>query len=367
MTTHAVDRLHHDISALKKAEHTRDQDAGKLHKDSKDEKHQHNVGVRQHDEFVKAHKALGAERDTVSRLRTSEQNKLKPMDRKLATLQQQYNASIDPLTGQGDPALQMQIGALQQREAGVHAHFDPTIAADSQRAQQLQSEVDQHRLAAHTAHVDAQRDRRSMMKDAKALDHAKSVVQRDRARGRNDLEPAEYKMNLKSTNDARKALGLKAVDHVIRPSQKLDKAVQIAKSAVALEARTGAYDYTESYGARTNYGHGPTSRNGSGRISFDCSGFVGAVYKKAGLPSPYTVGYEGTSFDVAGCKNMQKVSERNAKPGDVVVFPDHIALYLGHGRCISMGQQGDPKEVTVAEEAAYKNRGIQGFYHPKGA
>jgi cell wall-associated NlpC family hydrolase len=357
MTTHAVDRLHHDISALKKAEHNRDHDAAKLHNDTRGAKHEHNVAVRQRDEFQKGHKALMQERDALSRLQTTEKNKLAPMDQQLAAL--------DPTSS--DPAVQAQIAALQQSEAGVHGQFDPKIAAESQRAQQLKSEVDQHRLAASTARTAGKHDRDAMKKDAKALAHAKSAVQRDRQRGRKDLEPAEYKMGLKGTNDARKALGLHAVNHVIRPDQKLGKAVDIAKAAVALEAKHGTYDYTESYGARTNYGHGPTSRNSSGRISFDCSGFVGAVYKKAGLPSPYTVGYEGTSFDVAGCKNMKKVSEKDAKPGDVVVFPDHIALYVGHGKCISMGQQGDPKEVTVAEEAAYKNRGIQGFYHPKGA
>jgi len=32
-----------------------------------------------------------------------------------------------------------------------------------------------------------------------------------------------------------------------------------------------------------------------------------------------------------------------------------------------MGQEGDPKVVSVAAEAAYHNRGIEGFYHPKNA
>ena len=94
---------------------------------------------------------------------------------------------------------------------------------------------------------------------------------------------------------------------------------------------------------------------------------IARALKAAGLKAPYTVGYTGTSYDVANNPNMQKVSESQAKPGDVVVFPDHIALYIGGGKCISMGQEGDPAVVTVAAEAAYDNRGIQGFYHLKGA
>ena len=205
-------------------------------------------------------------------------------------------------------------------------------------------------------------DKAAVKKDAAA-------EKKDRSKALKDLRPAEYHLSLKDTNAARKQLGLKAVHKVIRPpeSKGLSKAVSIALNAAKLESSQRCYDYTQSYGARTNYGRGPTTKGSNGRITFDCSGFVGSVYKAAGLPAPYTVGYGGTSFDVAGCKNMQKVSESQAKPGDVVVFPDHIALYIGGGKCVSMGEEGEPAVVTVAAEAAYHNRGIQGFYHPKGA
>ena len=169
------------------------------------------------------------------------------------------------------------------------------------------------------------------------------------------------------TVDAKTLAELKKVAAADSSSKGLDKAVSIARQAVALERSQHCYDYTQAQGGRTNYGLGPTTKQRDGRISYDCSGFVGAVYKAAGLKPPYTVGYTGTSFDVAGNPNMRKVSEAHAKPGDVVVFPDHIALYIGGGMCISMGQEGDPAIVSVAAEAAYHNRGIQGFYHLKSA
>ncbi len=367
MTSHAVERLHKDLRKLKHAEHTRDQEARKLHKDERAGKHEHNVAVHQHDAFEKSKKALGKERDVLGKLRTAEQRKLSTIDTQRTPLQQQYDASVDPLTGQGDPALQLQLDALDQREAGVHAQMDPKIGADQNKVQSLRQEVDRHRMAAHTARDAVKKARAAAKKDTHVLEHDRAAVKRDRQHAKKDLLPAEYKMGLKGTNQAREALGMHKVNHVIRPHEKLDKAVSIAKHAVELQARTHSYDYTQAYGARTNNGRGPTTRGGNGRITFDCSGFVGSVYKAAGLPSPYTVGYTGTSFDVAACKNMQKVSEKHAKPGDVVVFPDHIALYIGHGKCISMGQEGDPKTVSVAAEAAYNNRGIEGFYHPKGA
>jgi cell wall-associated NlpC family hydrolase len=205
--------------------------------------------------------------------------------------------------------------------------------------------------------------------DQKAIVHDKKAVAKDRHQALEDLKPAEYELGLKATNRDRQELGLNAVHKVIRApfESQLSKAVSIATRAVDLEQSQHCYDYTEDYGARTNYGLGVLSKQRDGRITFDCSGFVGAVYRAAGLPSPYTVGYAGTSYDVAACKNMKQISGSEAKPGDVVVFPDHIALCIGDGKCISMGEEGEPKVVTIAEEAAYENRGIQGCYAPKGS
>lgn len=211
-------------------------------------------------------------------------------------------------------------------------------------------------------------DKKGIAKDAKTVATDKRDVNQAYAQAKGALRPAEYDSSLVQTNRERKEVGLNAVSKVIRPPADtgLAKAVTIAREAVNLERSEGCYDYSENYGERTNYGAGPLTKQGDGRITFDCSGFVGAVYRDAGLPPPYTVGYAGTSYDVAGNPRMQQVSESQAKPGDVVVFPDHIALYIGGGECISMGQEGDPAIVSVAAEAAYNNRGIQGFYHLKG-
>src|SRR5438874_1712116 len=160
--------------------------------------------------------------------------------------------------------------------------------------------------------------------DKKDAAKDKKEAAKEKKQALKDLKPAEYHLSLKDTNKDRKELGLKALKKPLRidnNSKGLSKAVNIAMQAVHLEQSQHAYDYTQAAGARTNEGLGPTTKHG-GRITFDCSGFVGSVYKAAGLPAPYTVGYGGTSFDVAGCKNMQKVSQGQAKPGDVVVFPD---------------------------------------------
>jgi cell wall-associated NlpC family hydrolase len=262
-----------------------------------------------------------AEKTALNQIKSQEQ----------AILDSFANAQTPPTAAQTQASLQRMF-SLGQKQVQTQDRFDSKIAGDQ----------------------------KVVKKDAAA-------VKSERKQALKDLKPAEYHLSLKDTNIARKRLGLRPLDKPVRVdgNAKLQKAVNIAQQAVRLEQSQGCYDYTQDLNGRVNDGRGPTSKGSNGRITFDCSGFVGAVYKAAGLPAPYTVGYQGTSFDVAACKNMKQVSESQAKPGDVVVFPDHIALYIGHGNCISMGQEGDPKVVSVAAEAAYNNRGIQGFYAPR--
>jgi cell wall-associated NlpC family hydrolase len=296
-----------------------------------------NAAVRRlHTDLTKMHQAAASEKKAQTSVKTDGNAEKKA----LAGLQSQEQAIVDSFNNlQAPPTQAQQMAALKQmfslgeKQVQTQDRFDNKIAGD----------------------------KKSITKD-------KALEKKDKKQALKDLKPAEYHLSLKDTNAARKQLGLKALSKPVRvdSSAKMQKAVNIAEQAVHMEQTRHNYDYTQAYGARTNYGRGPTGTGPNGRATFDCSGFVGAVYKAAGLPSPYTVGYEGTSFDVAACKNMQKVSQSQAKPGDVVVFPDHIALYIGGGNCISMGQEGDPKVVSVAAEAAYQNRGIQGFYHPKG-
>jgi cell wall-associated NlpC family hydrolase len=55
----------------------------------------------------------------------------------------------------------------------------------------------------------------------------------------------------------------------------------------------------------------------------DCSGFVHEVYAHFGISTPRY----SQSFKTAG----QPVSYNNMKAGDVVVYPGHVAIYMGNG------------------------------------
>ena len=55
----------------------------------------------------------------------------------------------------------------------------------------------------------------------------------------------------------------------------------------------------------------------------DCSGFICDIYSRFG----YDLWYARTSLRTVG----RHVSLSEAKPGDIVVYPGHVALYIGDG------------------------------------
>jgi cell wall-associated NlpC family hydrolase len=151
----------------------------------------------------------------------------------------------------------------------------------------------------------------------------------------------------------------------------LSKAVSIALRAVQVENQYHSYTYSQAQGERTNFGRGPIAGKS---ITFDCSGFVDAVYRAAGLPDPSgNTGFTGTvesptnAGQLLDPSHLKKVSADQARPGDIVLFPDHVTIYAGNGNVVSMGQTGDPQLVPISVEASYNNRGLTGYYHIIGA
>jgi cell wall-associated NlpC family hydrolase len=79
---------------------------------------------------------------------------------------------------------------------------------------------------------------------------------------------------------------------------------------------------------------------GESPAGFDCSGFVAFVFSQFGIALPHSV----RSQDALGAL----VSEKNAKPGDLVVFNDdsHDGIYAGNGQFYHAPKPGD--EVKLA-------------------
>lgn len=77
---------------------------------------------------------------------------------------------------------------------------------------------------------------------------------------------------------------------------------------------------------------------GSSPRGFDCSGFTSYVYKKA-------IGKKLPRTSSAQRHVGKTVSRANAKPGDVVWSPGHVAIYLGDGKIIDAPRPGKTIQV----------------------
>ncbi|WP_250000332.1 NlpC/P60 family protein [Actinoplanes sp. M2I2] len=68
---------------------------------------------------------------------------------------------------------------------------------------------------------------------------------------------------------------------------------------------------------------------GLGPNGFDCSGFTKRAYALAGIRLPHSSG--------AQAARSRSVSRAQARPGDLVVGPGHVGIYMGRGMMIDAG------------------------------
>ncbi|MEU7909191.1 NlpC/P60 family protein [Actinoplanes sp. NPDC049118] len=70
-------------------------------------------------------------------------------------------------------------------------------------------------------------------------------------------------------------------------------------------------------------------RGGDGPNSFDCSGFTKRAYARVGLRLPHSSGGQAA--------RARSISRKAARPGDLVVGPGHVGIYMGGGMMIDAG------------------------------
>lgn len=76
----------------------------------------------------------------------------------------------------------------------------------------------------------------------------------------------------------------------------------------------------------------------------DCSGFTMSVYKKFGISLPHS--------SSAQRSYGKKVSYSNAKPGDLICYSGHVAIYIGNGKIV---HASTPSTGIKVSKATYQN------------
>jgi len=136
--------------------------------------------------------------------------------------------------------------------------------------------------------------------------------------------------------------------------------VEAAKKALSEKSK-----YRYVYGG----GRGPgAALFGAEPRQMDCSSFTELCFKQAGAPDPSGVNYSPIGTTETLIKGCTKVS--TPQPGDLCFFGEgsgssvkttHVTIYVGGGKAISMGQEGDPEEGPATTTGP---AGFLGYYRP---
>ncbi|MEG2011718.1 MAG: NlpC/P60 family protein [Anaerovoracaceae bacterium] len=164
-------------------------------------------------------------------------------------------------------------------------------------------------------------DYKTKYRNTYSLDRGKTKVSRKGEKGKKQVVSTVTKFN-----------GTKISSNVVSEDVIKEPVTKIVLKGIGdVEAkRGGTYkfgdgeevaDFAKRY-VGNPYSYGGTSLTRGA----DCSGFVLAVYDRFGIDLPHTA---------SGQMSYGKgVSYSNAKPGDIIIYPGHAAMYIGNGKIV---------------------------------
>ena len=158
-------------------------------------------------------------------------------------------------------------------------------------------------------------------------DKPKATVTVDEA-----AKPAKKKQKRRSTSfhvPVRSAWGPEPIKHAVATKKAAAKRDPIAIVLAVARAQIGK----------------PYHWGSNGPNSFDCSGFTQFVWKAAGVSLPHNSGAQYGA--------TKHVSQKDAKPGDLVFSRGHVGLYIGGGQMIHAPHTGARVRIEAIHPRTY--------------
>ncbi len=220
-------------------------------------------------------------------------------------------------------ALQSQISDLKAKHSNVNAQIEEARRQASALAQQLQEQT-----AAISAEVEAQ---------AKAAEEARKKAEAEAA-AKKAAQEALDKSKTSNTQNSVKAVNGSSLP-VVENSSSQD-AADSSGSPSGISGQDIVAYASQFLGNPYVYG-GTSLTNGT-----DCSGFTQSVYSHFG----YSLG----RTDVSQRSNGTVVASlADAKPGDLICYPGHVAIYCGNGTIIHASTPATGIKYSAATYRAY--------------
>ncbi|WP_239117962.1 C40 family peptidase [Paractinoplanes ferrugineus] len=230
------------------------------------------------------------------------------------------------------PVARPPVTSASRRSAGLAGRLR---AVESRAAQSL---------AAHSRAVES-RDAESRAESRAAQSRAESRAAEPRAERR----AAEHRATRSQVNRREPAATRSVRQRLVRRLPTRVRTVITRHTAVPRRhqrvMRLGNMTAVIEY-ARQQVGKRYVS-GGEGGRGFDCSGLTRAAYARAGIRLPHSSG--------AQAARARRISRSQARPGDLVVGPGHVGIYMGNGMMIDAGN----RRVGVVYRRLYSGLSVE--------
>jgi hypothetical protein len=341
----AVRKLHNDLQSLRHARLNHTSDAKNLKTDKKElakNRTELKLDRKQGDQM---HVALNRDQFELTVDVAAKKQELANIDTQRQAVIARYQADgFDPVSNP-NPQETAELAALDQVKTLASASCDAQIAQDTSAIAQDNSQILGKRAEIATDNKEIKRDVKLVARDDKRVTNDNKAIGNDRKKALRDLQPAEYHMNLKDTNRVRGELGLKSVNHVIRPAPQTAKTVELAKRYL------GRYESDLQRNGVTL--PCPTSES--------CANFVTSMLDKSGAINFRTLGVDDLNNKLRA-RGWHEVSLRDAKPGDVWICDG--AHGEQHTEIVASNSNG---RVTLIGSNNHPNPGDQQINYDSGS